>query len=69
MDGWIGAALKVRVTEPPERGKANAAVEEIVAEALGLPKAQVRVVAGGTSARKIVEIEDLSAAEVHRRLR
>jgi uncharacterized protein (TIGR00251 family) len=66
--GWMGEALKICVTAPPERGKANDAVEEVLAEALGLPCGQVRVAAGLTSARKVIEIEGLDPEEVHRRL-
>ena len=66
--GWLGDTLKVRVTAAPERGKANAAVEKTLAAALGVPARCVRIVAGGTSPRKIVEIAGLSEAEVHRRL-
>lgn len=66
--GWMGETLKVCVTAPPERGKANAAVEEVLAAALGLPTGRVRVVVGHTSPRKIVEIDGLEEAEVRRRL-
>jgi uncharacterized protein YggU (UPF0235/DUF167 family) len=66
--GWLGDALKVRVTAPAEHGKANAAIEAVVAEALGISRASARVVAGTTSPRKILEITGLSEAEVHRRL-
>jgi uncharacterized protein (TIGR00251 family) len=66
--GWLGDTLKIRVTAPPERGKANAAAAAIIAELLGIAIADVRVVAGPGSARKIVEIDGLSASEVHRRL-
>jgi uncharacterized protein (TIGR00251 family) len=55
--GWRGAELLVRVTAPPEAGKANAAVEKTVAAALGLPKSAVRVVRGHSSRSKQVEIE------------
>lgn len=66
--GWLGDALKVRVTAPPERGKANASVEKLIAEALGVPKEAVRVVAGGTSPHKTLAVSGLSAAEVRARL-
>ena len=66
--GWLGETLKVRVTAPAERGKANAAVETIIAEALGVSKERIRVVAGQTSARKLVEIAGLSEDEVYLRL-
>ncbi|MEK7839378.1 MAG: DUF167 domain-containing protein, partial [candidate division NC10 bacterium] len=36
--GWVGDALKVCVTAAPERGKANAAVEAVLADALGLAR-------------------------------
>jgi hypothetical protein len=66
--GWLGKTLKVRVTAPAEHGKANAAIETVVALALGVPRACARVVAGKTSPRKILEIDGLSEAEVYRRL-
>ncbi len=66
--GWLGDALKVRVTAPPEKGRANAAVEALVADALGVPRDCVRVVAGGASPRKVLEIRGLSADEIEGRL-
>lgn len=66
--GWLGDALKVRVAAPPERGRANAAVEALVAATLGVPESDVHVVAGGTSPRKTLVIEGLSDEEVRRRL-
>lgn len=66
--GWLGDALKVRVSAPAERGKANAAAEAVVAAALGLPEGSVRIVSGPASARKLIEISGLSEAEVRARL-
>ena len=66
--GWVGDALKVCVTAAPERGKANAAVEAVLADALGLARGRVRTVAGLTSPRKILEIDGVAPAELHRRL-
>ena len=66
--GWMGEALKVCVTAAPEKGRANEAVETLLAEALGLARDAVRVVAGGSSPRKIVEIDALDEPEARRRL-
>jgi len=66
--GWLGDALKVCVTAPPERGKANAAVERVVADALGVPRDRVRVVAGHAAPRKVVEIDGVEDADVRARL-
>jgi hypothetical protein len=66
--GWLGDALKIRVAAPPERGKANAAVERVLAEALGLSREAVRIVAGATSARKTVEVTGISESELRQRL-
>jgi uncharacterized protein YggU (UPF0235/DUF167 family) len=66
--GWLDGALKIRVAAPPEGGRANAALEAVLAEVLGLRKSAVRVAAGHGSARKRVEIEGLERVEVERRL-
>ncbi len=46
------AVLKVRVTEAPEGGKANAAVIKLLAKAWKLPKGALKVVAGAKNRRK-----------------
>jgi uncharacterized protein YggU (UPF0235/DUF167 family) len=52
-----GAAfLKARVRAVPERGKANAALEELLAKTLEQPKSSVSVVGGETSRLKVVEV-------------
>ncbi len=49
--------LKVKVRAVPERGKANRAVEKLLAKALGLAKSEIRVVTGETSRIKGVDID------------
>jgi hypothetical protein len=66
--GWLGDALKVRVAAPPQDGRANAALEALLAATLGVSRSAVRVVAGHGSARKRVEIDGLERGEVERRL-
>ena len=55
--GWVGDRLKVQVSAPPERGKANDAVVEVLASALGIPRSRVRIVAGETAPLKTVDID------------
>jgi len=62
-DGW-----KVRVTAPPEGGKANDAVLRLLAERLDLPGGSVTLVSGPTGRDKIVELAGIDAAEAERRL-
>jgi len=50
--GEHGGALKVAVTEPPERGKANAAIAELLAGALELKRGQITLLAGDSSKEK-----------------
>ena len=48
--------LRVRVRAAPEKGQANAAIEALLAKALGLPKSAVSVEKGGTQRIKTVRI-------------
>jgi uncharacterized protein (TIGR00251 family) len=66
--GWLGETLRVRVTAPPERGKANTAVEKVLAKALGVSNDAVNIVKGPTSPRKVVEIRGLPEPEIRSRL-
>lgn len=68
VQGWLGDALKVCVTAAPERGRANEAVVALLADALGIAQSKVRVAAGHTASRKIVEIAGIGAEELRRRL-
>ncbi len=57
VGGDYDGALVVRVPEAPEKGRATAAALRAVASALGARSSDVRLVAGGSSRRKIVEID------------
>ena len=51
-----GQALKIAVTAPPDKGKANAAAIALLAKAFGVAKSSVTVVAGETDRRKILRV-------------
>ena len=69
LAGWQDGELRVKVTAPPVEGKANAALERLLAEVLRVPKTSVRVVAGNRGRVKTVAIEGLSQEEALGRLR
>ena len=62
-DGW-----KVRVTAPPEHGRANEAVLRLVADALAVPREAVSIVSGHGARDKIVELTGVGPALIERRL-
>ncbi len=66
--GFQGDTLRVRVTAPPDRGRANDAVIELLAESLGVVKRDVTLVRGATSREKLVAVEGLAMGEVRQRL-
>jgi uncharacterized protein (TIGR00251 family) len=51
------SVIKVRVRAIAEGGEANRAVTELLAKALGVPKAKVRLLSGATSRLKQVAVE------------
>jgi uncharacterized protein len=66
--GMHDGAMRIRLAAPPVDGAANAALIAFVAERIGIAKSRVRVVAGLTSRRKIVEIDGVDRAAVGRLL-
>jgi uncharacterized protein YggU (UPF0235/DUF167 family) len=66
--GWAGEALRISVAATGRKGRADAAVEGLLAEVLGVPRDSVHVVAGRGTRRKWVEIENCDNADVERRL-
>ncbi|MDP2911476.1 MAG: DUF167 domain-containing protein [Candidatus Omnitrophota bacterium] len=48
---------RIKVTAPPEKGKANKRVVELLSEELGIKKQDIRIISGATNSRKIIEID------------
>ena len=53
-DAAGGQVLAVKVTAVPEKGKANASLEKLLAKALGVAGGRVEVIGGATSRNKDV---------------
>jgi uncharacterized protein (TIGR00251 family) len=66
--GEQAGALKVAVTAPPEDGRANKALVEVLRDALDLKRSQLDLLSGEKSRDKRFLIRGLAAKEVHTRL-
>ncbi|MDA8169955.1 MAG: DUF167 domain-containing protein [Nitrospiraceae bacterium] len=52
-------ALKVKLTSPPVEGKANEELIEFLADLLGVRKSDIKILRGGSSKQKTVEVAGL----------
>jgi uncharacterized protein len=57
IDTATGAAVRVWVRAIPEAGRANDAVEALIADWLGVPKTSVSVSSGASSRVKMLSVE------------
>lgn len=60
---------KVRISAPPERGKANRALIKLLASVLDVERRRISIRAGETSRDKLVEVAGTTTAELERALR
>jgi uncharacterized protein (TIGR00251 family) len=56
LAGTLGDRIKIRVSAPPEQGKANKAIIELLARTLSIKANQVTIEVGHTSAEKTIRI-------------
>lgn len=49
--------LAIRTTAPPEDGKANDAVMQILAKALGRPRSSLELLRGATARNKVIRLK------------
>jgi uncharacterized protein (TIGR00251 family) len=64
--GEHSGALKIAVTAPPEDGRANAALVDVLCDWLGLKRSQIELSSGATNRNKVfliraVTVEGLTA--------
>jgi uncharacterized protein (TIGR00251 family) len=62
--GEQAGALKVAVTAPPEDGKANAAIVEVLKDWLGVKRSQVELLSGATNRNKVFLIRSVTVEQL-----
>lgn len=66
--GTRAGALRVAVTAPPEKGKANAAIGAVLADCLGCRLSQIALISGETSRQKRFLVLGVTPDELRLRL-
>lgn len=61
-------SLKIRLTEAPGEGRANAQLIAFLADVLEVDPAQIEIVAGEDKPNKIVSVENVTTAWIEERL-
>jgi uncharacterized protein len=62
--GRHGTDLKIRVAAPPVEQAANEVLLAFVVSRLGVRQRDVRLIAGATSRRKVLEIDGMTAEQI-----
>ena len=68
MTGVHDGALKVAVSQAPEKGKATAAIVNVLADSLGIKKNQIELLSGQTSTHKKFLIRGIDLEELTKRI-
>lgn len=66
--GEHAGSLKVAVTQAPEKGKANAAIIEVLADLLELKRGLFQLVSGATSSQKRFLVSGVSFDDLQQRI-
>src|SRR4029078_10200047 len=66
--GERAGALRIAVTAAPEKGKANAAIQALLAESLGCRPSQVQILSGESSRQKRFLVSGLRPEELRRKI-
>ena len=66
--GQLDGMVKIKISAPPEKGKANQCLIEFLAKHLGVKKNEIEIVAGSANPVKKVKILNISAEKVLKHL-
>ncbi len=66
--GLLGGMLKIKLSAPAEKGKANDALIELLSETFDVKKNQISILAGHTNPVKRIQITSLTAETIKSKL-
>jgi uncharacterized protein (TIGR00251 family) len=66
--GSTNGVWRIKISAPPDKGKANKELIEFLSDILGQKKDHLTIIKGHTSHNKLLTIEGLTQAEVNARL-
>jgi len=66
--GFTDGVLRVKVSAPPVKGKANKELTDYLSRLLGVDRGSVSIIKGHTTRNKVVAIDGLSWEKVMKRL-
>lgn len=66
--GLHDTALKIKVSAPPENGKANQAVILALAKALHINKTSIKIISGQTQPHKQIQINGITSQDIEQLL-
>ena len=61
--------MRLRVTAPPEDGRANAAVVRLLAQTLGISRSRLEVVRGHSSRDKVIRVSSMNTLEIRQQIK
>jgi len=68
MAGFADGVLRVKISAPPIKGKANKELITYLSQLLGVGRGSVNIIKGHTTRSKVVAIDSLSREEIMKRL-
>lgn len=68
LAGIEQGTLKIRISAPPIGGRANGEVVSFLAKVIGISPSQIAIASGEKSRNKRVEIRNITALELQKRL-
>ena len=66
--GWYGKQIKIKVQAPPEGGRANKAVLDLISREFGFQRSKIEIVSGEKSVDKVVEVSAISDEDLEKSL-